>query len=262
MRRSAPTLLFARCCAALALFAAACTARPAGAAVTNPGNGHAYHVSEGFMTWAEAQAWATSLGGYLVTITSGTEDAWMQANLGIGAGYYWIGGRDPVEGTFEWVTAEPFVYQNFLPGEPDDDIAFGGNGDCLALSAMDWKWLDTNGDFVGFVNGAIAEVPATTGVDGRADAGGALRLAAQPSVARAVTRIGFELPRAASVRCRVFDSGGRCVRVLDAGERAAGRHELAWDTRDAGAREVRPGLYLVQVEAGGTRASCKVFVVR
>lgn len=262
MRTTVPTRRFTRWCAVLALFATACTAQPAGAAVTNPGNGHTYHVSEDFTTWAAAQAWATSLGGYLVTITSGSEDAWLQANLGIGAGYYWIGGRDPVEGTFEWVSAEPFVYQNFLPGEPDDDVALGGGGDCLALSAMDWKWLDTNGEFVGFVSGAIAEVPATTGVAGPAAAGTGVRLSAQPSVARGITRIGFELPRAADVRCRVFDSGGRCVRVLDAGERAAGRHELAWDTRDTGAREVRPGLYLVQVEAGGARASCKVFVVR
>lgn len=253
-----PALSFARWCAALALGVAACAAQPAGAAVTNPGNGHTYHVSEGFMTWADADAWAASLGGYLATITSGGEDAWMQANLGIGAGYYWIGGRDLVEGTFEWVTAEPFAYQNFLPGEPDDDM--GGGADCLALSATDWKWLDTNGEFAGFVSGAIAEVPATTDVAGRTAAG--LRLTAQPSVARGMTRIGFELPRAARVRCRVFDAGGRCVRVLDAGERAAGRHELAWDTRDAGAREVRPGLYLVQVDAGGTRASCKVFVAR
>ncbi len=262
MRPSAPWLPLPCCFVALGLTLGVFATLPCRAAVTNPANGSTYHVREDFSTWADAEAWAVSLGGHLATINSGAEDAWMHANLGIAMGYYWIGGRDLVEGSFEWVTGEPFAYQNFLPGEPDDDAGLGGNADCLALAALDWKWLDTNGDFVGFVNGAIAEVTATTDAGPRPDRSANLRLAAWPSVTRASTRLSFELARGANVRCRVFDSSGRCVRVLDAGVRAAGRHELAWDARDGEAREVRPGLYLVQVEAGAARANCKVVVAR
>ncbi len=253
----APSLLLA------GVFAAVAAHSPASAAgVTNPANGHTYHVSEDYTTWSAAEAWAVSLGGHLLSINDAGEDAWLHANLPVGPGHFWIGGRDPVEGSFEWVTGEPFFYQNFLPGEPDDDAGLGGNGDCLALSVGVWAWMDTNGDFVGFVNGAIAEVPATTAVSPAAGASSGLRLDARPSVTAGETRLCFALDRAAEIRCAIFDTSGRRMRTLGDGLQPSSRGELAWDGRDESGGPVPAGLYVVLLEAGGRRASCKVLVTR
>jgi hypothetical protein len=247
---------------AFALAAGPGAARAVAAGVTNPVTGHTYFVSEDYTTWAQAEAWATSLGGHLVTINDSAEDGWMQTHLGLASGYYWIGGRDPIEGTFEWVTGEPFLYQNFMAGEPDDDAGIGWGADYLALSAAGWAWVDTNGDFVGFVNGAIAEVPAAASVGPDAGLVAGFRFEARPSVTRDGTRLCFELGRAATVRCAVFDVGGRQVRELGVEPRSAGRGELVWDGRDDAARKVHPGVYVVLLEADAARASCKVMVTR
>ena len=256
-------------CLCLVLLIAVASTRPARAGnadvgpVVNPGNGHSYYVSEAQTTWAEAETWAISLGGHLVAINDAAEDTWMQANLGVSSGYYWLGGSDDaVEGTFEWVTGEPFSHQNFLPGEPDDDFASGGLGDYLALSATDWAWLDTNGNFTGFVTGAIAEVAAPVGIGPPPADRGGIHFAALPSVTGDFTRLEFTLPRAASVSCRIFDVRGRRVRTLAGGAFGAGQHDVTWDTRDDGSRRVPGGVYLVQLRVDGDSSTRKVIVTR
>lgn len=238
--------------------------RPAAAVsgpVVNPANGHAYQILDGMMTWAEAESWATSLGGHLVAINDAGEDAWLRSNLPLSPGYYWLGGNDAaVEGTFTWVTGEPFAYQNFLPGEPDDDIAFGGNGDYLALSVADMAWLDTNGSFAGLVTGAIAEIPAASGVEQRDAAVADIRFAASPTVADSHVQLRFSMPRAAAVRCDVFDLRGRRVRNIADGAFGAGSHELGWDARDECARPVQSGMYLVRLDVDGHIRTARVVI--
>jgi flagellar hook assembly protein FlgD len=56
----------------------------------------------------------------------------------------------------------------------------------------------------------------------------------------------------------VFDVGGRLVRELWAGERAAGRHELTWDGRDAAGRAVASGVYLARVSASGEERTARI----
>ena len=259
-----------RCLSRVVLIATASTgAAGAGNAdigpVVNPANGHAYYVTDSQMTWAGAEAWAVALGGHLVAINDAPEDAWMQSNLGLSSGYYWLGAQDDentIDATFEWVTGEPFNYQNFLIGEPDDDVVLGGNGDYLALSAADWKWLDTNGNFVGFVTGAIAEVPVSVGVRPVPAPATVILFETRPTVTSDFTLLDFELPGSAAVRCRVFDVRGRCVRNIVEGRFEAGPHELTWDTRDDGARRVRSGVYLVQLQVNGSSSIRKVIVTR
>jgi hypothetical protein len=232
--------------------------------VVNPANGHAYFVTDAQMSWAGAEAWAVSLGGHLVTINDAAEDAWMLGSLGLSSGYYWLGAHDDAntaDNVFIWVTGAPFNYQNFLSGEPDDDVALGGNGDYLALSATGWGWLDTNGTFVGFVTGAIAEVPGPTGIHTRTPTAGFL-FETRPTVTSDFTRLDFELPGAASVRCRVFDVHGRCVRIVAEGGFGAGQNELTWDTRDDGARPVPSGVYFVQLQVNGSSNTRRVIVTR
>lgn len=229
--------------------------------VVNPANGHTYHAVDAFMTWAEADAWSASLGGHLVVINDAGEDAWLRNHLGLGGGYYWLGAHDAAaEGSFAWVTGEPFLYTNFLAGEPDDDAGLGGGGDYLALSAVDWQWLDTNGQFAGFVTGAIAEIAAVSAVDPDPSAGAGIRFEARPTVTDSHTRLHFTLPRAAAVDCRVFDVRGRLVRKIAAGEFGAGAHELAWDVRDDLARRVHSGTYLVALRVDGASRIVKVAI--
>jgi hypothetical protein len=75
--------------------------------------------------WDDAQALAEAAGGYLATITSADENAWVTANLlplivGTGGGRLgpWIGGFQDTNspsysepaGGWTWVTGEPWDY--------------------------------------------------------------------------------------------------------------------------------------------------------
>lgn len=226
----------------------------------NPANNHAYYVKEDMMTWAQAEAWAVSNGGHLVTINDAAEATWMQSHLGLLNGNYWLGGSDAaVEGAFAWVTGEPFVYQNFIIGEPDDDSSVGGGGDYLALSTSNWGWFDTNGT-VGFVTGAVSEVAGPSGVHSPSAATAHIR--ALPSVTSDFMRLSFELPSASSVNLRIYDVSGRLVRTLASGTLGSGNHELTWDTRDDRDKRVPSGVYFVSLQFDRTSNSRKVIVTR
>lgn len=99
-------------------------------------------------------------------------------------------------------------------------------------------------------------VPATT-----APAGLAL---AQPfpNPARGATSVAFTLAERAAVTLRVVDAAGRQVRTLTPGALEAGSHTLAWDGRDDEGRSVAPGVYWLDVDAAGQRASRKVVHLR
>ena len=94
--------------------------------IYNPDNGHSYKRIDTSMTWSDAKIYAENLGGYLATITSQDENDFVWDNLGAsGPDFIWLGGTDEVtEGTWQWVTGEAWVYENWGPGQPDD----GGYG--------------------------------------------------------------------------------------------------------------------------------------
>jgi beta-lactamase regulating signal transducer with metallopeptidase domain/protocatechuate 3,4-dioxygenase beta subunit len=99
--------------------------------ISQGGNGHRYwvvRVPEG-LTWDEANAAAQARGGYLATITSAEENAFVFALMQDAA--YWNGPRGPWIGGYQtpgsglregwhWVTGEPFVYSPWSPGQPND----------------------------------------------------------------------------------------------------------------------------------------------
>jgi Ca2+-binding RTX toxin-like protein len=109
--------------------------------VADGGNGHWYAVvvTDG-VTWPEARQGASGLGQdvYLATITSEAENNFV-LNVAAPAwslrpedGSPWLGGFQPPgspepSGGWEWVTGEPFVYQNWAAGEPNNS----GNEDYL-----------------------------------------------------------------------------------------------------------------------------------
>jgi hypothetical protein len=91
--------------------------RPAGWQL-NPVTGHYYLFVGDGMTWADAEAYAVSLGDHLVTINDTAEEAWLVARLGT---QYWIGFNDiAVEGEWVWTSGERATYTNWFPGEPNN----------------------------------------------------------------------------------------------------------------------------------------------
>jgi hypothetical protein len=113
--------------------------KPLTGPIQNPENGHFYEavtVLDG-LTWEDAEAlsrgWSfNGVAGHLLTITSENESDFVvtyfpQAVVsGPGRSTFWLGGSQPLgsdepSGGWEWVTGEPFTYQNWDPGEPNDN---------------------------------------------------------------------------------------------------------------------------------------------
>ena len=84
----------------------------------------------------------------------------------------------------------------------------------------------------------------------------------RPNPAPGSATFAFVLPRAGTARVEIYDVGGARVRRLDTGALSAGSHPLAWDGRDTGGRAVRPGVYVVRLEAAGEARTQRLVVIR
>jgi FG-GAP repeat/Lectin C-type domain len=103
----------------------------------SPVTGHWYSPLDP-LTWTDAEAQAQSWGGHLTTVRSQAENDWLRDNYAA-TNMIWIGYTDQVvEGTFEWSSGEPVVYENWTVGEPDD--AFGA--DWAVLRPGNGTWFD------------------------------------------------------------------------------------------------------------------------
>jgi hypothetical protein len=76
------------------------------------------------------------------------------------------------------------------------------------------------------------------------------------------TRMVVAPPERSHLAVRVYDVQGHEVRRLQDGETAAGRYVLEWDGRDAGGREVAPGVYHLRASGGGRVAARSIVHVR
>ncbi|BAX80681.1 hypothetical protein ALGA_2354 [Labilibaculum antarcticum] len=78
---------------------------------------HTYYYSDGIASATDAMLAAANVGGHLVTITSQTENDFID-NL---VGGIWIGLNDATnEGTFAWSNGEAVSYTNWNGAEPND----------------------------------------------------------------------------------------------------------------------------------------------
>ena len=80
-----------------------------------------YELVTGSFTWHQAKADAEARGGHLVTVT--TADEWTALTNAVEwTIQVWFGGTDEnTEGQWEWVTGEPWQFDNWAPGEPNND---------------------------------------------------------------------------------------------------------------------------------------------
>jgi flagellin len=120
------------------------------------------------ITWSAANAAAEAAGGHLATITSPGEQSFLAAQLGgTVSEAAWIGATDEVtEGTFEWVTGEAFLYNNWNTGEPNDA---GGNEDYVQLlPGTNGKWNDLPDSYAG-LQAYVLEKGSSLVINGDAD---------------------------------------------------------------------------------------------
>jgi len=101
---------------------------------------HAYLVVSLPASWPAARDDCARRGGHLATVTSAEEQTFLAAQS---FAAYWIGASDlEREGTFRWITGEPFDYRTFVAGEPDDHT---GKDDCVMVG-VEKGWHDRGCD--------------------------------------------------------------------------------------------------------------------
>ena len=83
-----------------------------------------------------------------------------------------------------------------------------------------------------------------------------------PNPFNPLTKVAFELPRAADVRVRIYDVGGRLVATLVDGPLPAGHHEISWNGRDDAGRRVASGTMFARMEAAGRTWTHKMMLLK
>lgn len=111
-------------------------------------NGHYYYVYDvdTVTDWDMAQEYCEEQGGYLATITSAEEDAFVYSYI-VDAGYssamFGLSDQDKTD-DWRWVTGESFSYQNWRQGEPNHQGGYEHYGMYYERNT-DGTWNDGSG---------------------------------------------------------------------------------------------------------------------
>lgn len=82
--------------------------------------GHRYGITPSTTSWDDAEAYAQSVGGHLVTINSSLENEWVRRHFNT-YGTVWIGCTDKAsEGNWVWADGTQVQYTHWNPGEPSN----------------------------------------------------------------------------------------------------------------------------------------------
>lgn len=124
------------------------------------GSSH-YFVTDTAMTWADAEAFAVSVGGHLARISSAALNTFLQQTFSAAAtGDLWIGLTDQAsEGNYAWIGGGTLPFTNWQNGQPDNN----GGADGAVLTIANGSWYD---DSLLTARRALVEVPVGTDVDG------------------------------------------------------------------------------------------------
>ena len=106
----------------------------------NPTDRHKYEIFRETLTWEEAKAACEAKGGHLATITS-QEEQKMIESLNTQNSKLWIGGCKNSAGQWCWVTGEPWKYQNWGDGEPNNSSNVVADESCVAVWPVKWNDL-------------------------------------------------------------------------------------------------------------------------
>lgn len=111
-------------------------------------NGHYYYVYDvdTITDWNMAQEYCESQGGYLATITSAEEDAFLYSyitNAGYSSVMFGLTDQEQAD-DWHWVTGEEFSYQNWRSGEPNHQGGYEHYGMYYERNT-DGTWNDGSG---------------------------------------------------------------------------------------------------------------------
>jgi len=111
------------------------------AILQDPGTGQLYQRIDAQITWHDARDACLASSGYLATITSQAENDFVFTSVGVLGQDHWLGATEElVEGTWVWVTGEPWSYTNWGTGQPNN---FGEDQDYLSFWYNEAsKWND------------------------------------------------------------------------------------------------------------------------
>lgn len=101
---------------------------------------HRYKIFYDTLTWEEAKAACEAKGGHLATITSEEEQQKLNSYNG-GNHKLWIGGYKNADGQWCWVTGEPWEYENWGDGEPNNSSNVVAGESCVAMWPEKWNDL-------------------------------------------------------------------------------------------------------------------------
>ena len=133
-----------------------------GSIIQNSDNGHYYQMFTNSQlyqgTWQEAQDFAVSQGGNLVSITSQTEQDFIDSNFRYYNANSILGlltGGHKVNGSWTWSDGSAWTYTKWWPGQPDgwggqDVMHYVGNNGTPYIGATYWD--DYWGNQTGGVN--------------------------------------------------------------------------------------------------------------
>jgi len=161
------------------------------------------------------------------------------------------------------------VYRVYRGSDPDFVVGPGS----LVVETADSQWTDAASDpwehhyKVSAVDHAGNEGPAVA-PDNVSDVPGSFRPHRNalhdpvPNPFNPATVLSFDLTAAGRTRLVIYDVAGRRVTILVDGHRAAGRHEVTWDGRDARGRELASGVYFYRLDAGSFGETKRMVLMR
>jgi formylglycine-generating enzyme required for sulfatase activity len=99
------------------------------------------YVKQNF-TWHDAVEYCSERGGHLVTIQDAVENLYIYQ---LTEGWTWLGATDEIEeGTWVWVSGEPWKYAKWHPGQPSGEDYLSYNG----MSGASWDDVEGSRPFV------------------------------------------------------------------------------------------------------------------
>ncbi len=101
---------------------------------------HQYKIFYDTLTWEEAKSACEAMGGHLATVTSEEEQQKLNSYNG-GNHNLWIGGYKNADGQWCWVTGEPWEYENWGDGEPNNSSNVVAGESCVAMWPEKWNDL-------------------------------------------------------------------------------------------------------------------------
>jgi hypothetical protein len=135
------------------------------------------------------------------------------------------------------------------------------------LNEAEGWWMQTmaaaNQDMPGYYGHIVLHPLTAVEERERLYAGRAFGLiGAQPSPFSASTRISFATEARTTVSLRIHDASGRVVKTLFDGVEDPGIHDVTWDGKDDGGRDLPSGVYFYSLSSGNRVSSLKSVLLR